>query len=63
MSIGLSERPNPGRSGAMQPKAGVPDRRNHLAPQERRRRLAVEEHHRLSVALVEVGQAEASSSR
>ena len=45
-SIGLSERPKPGRSGAMQRKPASRDGRDHLAPQERPRRLAVEEHDR-----------------
>ncbi len=36
---------------------GVAHRRDHLAPEERPGRLAVEEDDRLALALVEVGQA------
>ena len=59
MSVGLSERPKPARSGAMHAKAGVAHRRDHLAPQKRPGRLAVEEQHGRAFALVHVGQAQA----
>ncbi len=57
-SVGLSERPKPGEVGSQTAKAGVADGRDHGAPEERPRRLAVDKDDRRALALVEMGQAQ-----
>ena len=59
MSVGLSERPKPGRSGARQRKPASRTGGITLPPQKRPGRLAVHEDHGRSLALVEVCQAQA----
>ena len=55
----LVRAPEPGVVGRDAAMAGVEHRRDHLAPQIRPGRLAVDEDDRLAVALVDVGEAQA----